>query len=318
MHVNNFSNGFRKYYRFGSALRISGSVLLATIAWCCSADTVAQNIDTFERIRTSNVIKIGNREAARPFSFLNEQKEAKGYSVDLCLQVVERLRKELKLPGLKVEFVTVAAAERIPKLLDGSIDMECGSTTNTKSRQEKVAFSYTIFVAGMKLLSRSEDNISGLGSLNGKTVALSKGTTSEKLFNELHNSEMRDMRVVQFANNSEALKALVDGKVKAFPQDDILLEGLIGKLPDKNKYVFSDGYLSVEPYAIMVRRQDTRLLAQIDGTLTDLYASGKINPIYRQWFENEAINVPISRLTQEAFKHPARDTAFVKMLGYSL
>lgn len=274
--------------------------------------------DTLERVRATQKIRIGNREAAYPFSFLSEQKEPKGYSIDLCLKVVERLGRELNIPNLKVEYVTVSGAQRIPRLLDGVIDMECGSTTNTKARQEKVAFSYTIFVAGMKILSRADAKVPDIDSLNGKTVALSKGTTSEKLFSLAREGILKGMQVKTFQSNKEALQALVEGKVAAFPQDDILLQGLTSKLPDKNKYVLSEHYLSVEPYAIMVRKRDKRLLAVIDSTLAELYGSGKIQKIYNQWFVSDELNVPLSRLTQEAFTRPAKDTGFAKQLGYSL
>ena len=274
--------------------------------------------DTLERIRLTQKVRIGNREGAYPFSFLDEQKAPKGYSIDLCLKVVERLGRELNIPNLKVEYVTGSGAQRIPRLLDGSIDMECGSTTNTKARQEKVAFSYTIFVAGMKILSHADAKVADIDALNGKTVALSKGTTSEKLFLQVRERSLKGMQIQTFKNNQDALQALAEGRVAAFPQDDILLQGLLSKRQDKEKYVFSDRYLSVEPYAIMVRKRDKRLLAVIDKTLSELYGSGKIQKIYNQWFVNGSFNVPVSRLTQEAFSRPAKDTGFAKELGYSL
>lgn len=283
-----------------------------------SLEANAQSVDTLTKIRQTQTITIGNREAARPFSFLNEQKQAAGYSIDLCNKVVERLRKDLKLPALKVQYLTLSGAERIPKLLDGSVDMECGSTTNTKARQEKVAFSYTIFVAGMKILSRAGSRINDLNSLNDRTVALSKGTTSEKLFTQMRATELRDMHVQEFGSNTEALKALSTGKVAAFPQDDILLSGLISTLPDKDQYVLSKDYLSIEPYAIMVRKEDSQLLATIDRTLVDIYASGEINKIYDRWFNNGTMQFPLTALLKEAFSRPARDTGFAKILGYSL
>lgn len=278
----------------------------------------AEQIDTMARIRQTQTVIIGNRDAARPFSFLDDQKQAAGYSVELCQRVVERLRKDLKLPGLKAQFVTVSGAERIPKLQSGAIDMECGSTTNTKARQEKVDFSYTMFVAGMKILSRVDAGVIDAQSLANKSVALSKGTTSEKLFNQLHDNEQRSMQLQVFSSNGDAFKALASGKVAAFPQDDVLLAGMISNLPDKNRYVLSSEYLSVEPYAVMVRKGDTELLGEIDRTLSDLYKSGEINKIYDHWFNTASMRVPMSSLLKEVIARPAKDTGFAKILGYSL
>ncbi|WP_018609210.1 amino acid ABC transporter substrate-binding protein [Uliginosibacterium gangwonense] len=304
-----------------SSSRFTGRAYLAVVligAGLAVSVAQAEQIDTLARIRQTQTVIIGNREASRPFSFLDEQKQASGYSVELCQRVVDRLRKDLKLPNLKAQYVTVSGAERIPKLASGAIDMECGSTTNTKARQEKVDFSYTMFVAGMKILSRADASIMDPQSVGSKPVALSKGTTSEKLFGQLRDSELRGMQLQVFNSNADAFKALEAGKVVAFPQDDVLLSGLISSLPDKNKYVLSKEYLSIEPYAIVVRKGDSGLLAEIDHTLADLYSSGEINKIYDRWFNTATIKVPMSGLLKEAITRPAKDTGFAKLLGYSL
>ena len=181
--------------------------------------------DTLARVRETRTITLGVREASRPFSFLNEQKQSVGYSVDLCLAAVDEIKRTLKLPELKVNYKVVSGAERIPKLESGEIDLECGSTTNTKARQEKVAFSYTIFVAGIRVLVPKGTKMDSVKDLTGLPVALSKGTTSEKLFNQLNANDVK-MQLQVYPNNTEAYKALKDGKVRAFPQDDSLLLGL--------------------------------------------------------------------------------------------
>lgn len=278
----------------------------------------AHAVDTLERIRQTQTVIIGNRESARPFSFLDEQKQPAGYSIELCQRVVERLRKDLKMPNLKTQYVTVSGAERIPKLTSGAIDMECGSTTNTKARQAQVDFSYTMFVAGMKILSRADAGVTDAQSLSNKAVALSKGTTSEKLFGQLKDGEQRSMQLQVFSSNADAFKALATGKVSAFPQDDVLLMGMISNLPDKNKYVLSSDYLSVEPYAIMVRKGDAEFLSEIDKALADVYKTGEVNKIYDHWFNTATMRVPMSSLLKEVITHPAKDTGFAKILGYSL
>lgn len=302
---------FRTLISLFFALTVVGLLLTSPSAF-------AESSDAFAHIRQTQTITIANREAARPFSFVDEKGQASGYSVELCQRVAERMRKELKLPNLKVQYITVSGAERIPKIKSGEADMECGSTTNTKARQEQVSFSYTIFVAGMKMLTRKDSGVGDVRTLEHAKVALSKGTTSEKLFTQLREREIQSVDLQTFGNNVDALKALQAGKVVAFPQDDVLLSGLLSTLPDRDKYVLTPDYLSVEPYAIMVRKDDVALRSFIDKTLAELYASGEINRIYEKWFNTPSLQVPMSRLTREAFSRPAKDSGFAKVLGYTL
>lgn len=170
----------------------------------------------------------------------------------------------------------------------------------------------------MKVLTRKDASISDIRSLNGAGVALSKGTTSEKLFLQLREKEIQTMALQTFPSNVEALKALTEDKVSAFPQDDVLLSGVISTLPDRDRYILAGEYLSIEPYAIMVRKEDKALLALVDATLASLYGSGEIHRIYDRWFNTSQLQVPISRLTREAFTRPSRDSGFAKVLGYTL
>lgn len=295
--------------------RLMGSLLCLAFGASLPASAIAE--DTLDKIRQTRTITLGNREAARPFSYLDADKKPVGYSVDLCLRVVETLRKELKMPDLKVKYVTLSGAERIPKLMDGTVDLECGSTTNTKARQEKVDFSYTIFVAGMKILT-ADKGVTQPASLSGRKVALSKGTTSEKLFTQMRDAELGSMQLVSYPSNAEAFKALQSGQVVAFPQDDILLMGMLASAPDAQKYSLTDSYLSIEPYAIMVRKGDEALLSAVDRTLRGLYSSGQINAIYERWFENESIKLPMSRLLRDSFSRPTKEAGFARVLGHSL
>lgn len=298
--------------------RLSSRTLrFLAVSLSCLAIVPAVQADTLEKIRQTRSITLGNREAARPFSYLDADKKPVGYSVDLCLRVVDSLRKELKLPDLKVKYVTLSGAERIPKLLDGTIDLECGSTTNTKARQEKVDFSYTIFVAGMKMLT-ADNSVTQPTTLVGKKVALSKGTTSEKLFTQMRDAELTNMQLVTYPSNAEAMKALQAGQVAVFPQDDILLMGMLSTAPDAQRFHLTESYLSIEPYAIMVRKDDEALLSIVDHTLRQLYVSGQINAIYERWFNTESIKVPMSRLLRDSFSRPTKEAGFARVLGHSL
>ncbi|MEP7099543.1 MAG: amino acid ABC transporter substrate-binding protein [Burkholderiales bacterium] len=274
--------------------------------------------DTMSKIRSSRTIVLGVREAARPFSYLNAQKQSVGYSIDLCLNAVEEIKRELKLPDLKVQYKLVSGADRIPKLVAGEIDLECGSTTNTKARQEKVDFSYTFFVAAMRVLTPKNLQIDTVGELNGLPIALSKGTTSEKLFTQLVAGELQKAQLQSFANNGDAYKALKDGKVRAFAQDDSLLMGLASSDKALDAVSLSGLALSVEPYAVMARKGDTALLAVVDRSLARLYASGEINAIYAKWFATDTLTIKMGRLTRDSFTRPNREPGVAMLLGYSI
>jgi len=273
--------------------------------------------DTLARVKETRAITLGVRESARPFSYLNEQKQPVGYSVDLCLAAVDDIKRALKLPELKVNYRVVSGPERIPKLESGEIDLECGSTTNTKARQEKVAFSYTIFVAGIRVLVPKGTKVDSVQDLGGLPVALSKGTTSEKLFTQLNANEVK-MQLTIFASNGEAFQALKEGKVRAFPQDDSLLVGLASSDNARDRLDLSSAVLSVEPYAIMLRKGDTALGAVVDRTLSRLYTGGEIDALYRKWFTTDRINIQMSRLTRDSFARPNKESGVAMLLGYSL
>ena len=297
----------------------SAQALRALALLAVSGAALAQGTgDTMAKIRSSKTIVLGVREAARPFSYLNEQKQPVGYSVDLCLNAVEEIKKELKLGELKVQYKLVSGPERIPKLLSGEIDLECGSTTNTRARQEKVDFSYTFFVASMRVLTPKNLQVDSLKDLNGLNIALSKGTTSEKLFKQLESGELQQAKLESYASNTEAYKALKDGKVRAFPQDDSLLIGLAANDKALDTLGVSALALSVEPYAVMMRKGDTTLQAAVDRSLARLYSSGEINAIYGKWFATDALNIKMGRLTRDSFTRPNREAGVAMLLGYSI
>jgi glutamate/aspartate transport system substrate-binding protein len=291
------------------------AALLAAVAAVLTLPVHAA--DTMAKIRETRTIVLGVREAARPFSFVNAQKQSVGYSVDLCLNAVDEIKRELKLSDIKVQYKLVTGPERIPKLLAGEIDLECGSTTNTMARQEKVDFSYTFFVAAMRVLTPKDVQIEAVKDLNGLPIALSKGTTSEKLFTQLAGGELQ-AQLTTYNNNGEAYKALREGKVRAFPQDDSLLLGMAASDKALDSLNLSTLALSVEPYAVMVRKGDTALLAAVDRSLARLYSSGEINALYDKWFKTEALTIKMGRLTRDSFTRPNKQAGVAMLLGYSI
>jgi glutamate/aspartate transport system substrate-binding protein len=268
-----------------------------------SAAVVAQS-ETLRRIRDTGTLLIGVREASVPFSFIDANKVPQGYSVDICLRVADAIKTELKLPRLETKFVAVSSANRIQMLLDGKIDLECGSTTNTRDRQKQVAFAYTTFVAGIKMLAKKNSNINGIEDLRGKTIVVTKGTTSEKIMNVKNEEQSLKLNIIITNDHNESFRAVEDGRAVAFPMDDVLLYGLISKAKKPDDYAVVGKYLSVEPYGIMMRKDDPQLERVVNKALSDLFASGEIRKIYARWFSTRELTVPMNQILKEAFVAP--------------
>lgn len=269
-----------------------------------AAAAAPDRIDTLRRIRDTGVLLLGVRETSVPFSFLDAQKQPQGYSVDLCLRVADAIKAELKLPRLEVRFVPVSSSNRIPALLEGKIDLECGSTTNTRDRQKQVAFAYTTFVAGIKMLAKKSANVESIEDLRGKPVVVTKGTTSEKMMRTLNDERVLRMTIVESPDHGESFKAVDEGRAVAFPMDDVLLYGLISKARKPDDFAVVGRYLSVEPYAIMLRRDEPQFERIVNRALIDLFQSGEIRRIYAKWFNTKDLNVPLNQYLKEAFQAP--------------
>lgn len=269
-----------------------------------AAEKPAERIDTLRRIRDTGAITIGVRETSVPFSFLDAQKQPQGYSVDLCLRIADAVKAELKLPRLDVKFVPVSSSDRIPMLVAGKIDLECGSTTNTRERAQQVAFAYTTFVAGIKMLAKRSANITGIEDLRGKDVVVTKGTTSEKIMAAMNADRSLKMNIITAKDHGESFKAVEDGKAVAFPMDDVLLYGLISKSKKPDDFAVIGRYISVEPYAIMLRRDEPAFEKIVNRALIDLFQSGEIKRIYAKWFNTKDLVVPLNQYLREAFAAP--------------
>ncbi len=269
-----------------------------------AAPPPAGQIDTLRRIRDTGVILIGVREASVPFSFLDANKSPQGYSVDICLKVADVIKAELKMPRLESRFVPVSSANRIPMLLEGKIDLECGSTTNTRDRQKQVAFAYTTFVAGIKMLAKRSSNISSIEDIRGKTIVVTKGTTSENVMSVKNDEQLLKLNIIVAADHNESFRMVEEGKAVAFPMDDVLLYGLISKSKKPDDFAVVGKYLSVEPYAIMMREDEPQLERVVNKALSDMFASGEIRKLYAKWFATRELTVPMNQFIKEAFLAP--------------
>jgi glutamate/aspartate transport system substrate-binding protein len=268
------------------------------------------SIDTLKRVRETNTLLIGVRETSVPFSFLDAQKQPQGYSVDLCVRVADAVKAELKLPKLDVRFVPVTSANRIPALVEGKIDLECGSTTNTRDRQKQVAFAYTTFVAGIKMLAKKTSNVGSVEDLRGKNIVVTKGTTSEKMMRAMNDERMLKMNIIETSDHGDSFKAVDEGKAIAFPMDDVLLYGLISKSRKPDEFAVVGKYLSVEPYAIMMRKDEPAFERIVNRALIDLFQSGEVRRLYAKWFNTKDLVVPMNLYLKEAFATPNTSPAW--------
>ena len=254
-------------------------------AGCASMGPGAPPAGTLEKIRTTKTIALGYRDSSVPFSYAGPTKEPMGYSVDLCTRVVEDLRRDLKLPDLQVTWVPVSVETRVRALVNGTIDLECGSTTNTLSRQERVDFSLTTFITGASLLALAGSGVSDqFGAIR---IAVIPGTTTEQMVKSAIASMGAGAdaaKLVAVKDHADGLAAVVDRRADVYATDRAILMGLVTSASNPRQFALLDRYLSYEPYALMLRRGDPEFRLAVNRSLARLYRSGQVLDIYRRWF----------------------------------
>jgi glutamate/aspartate transport system substrate-binding protein len=254
-----------------------------TLAALISFGAAAQE-GTLKKIKDSGSITIGHRDASDPFSYYDDKQQPIGYAMDLCLKIVDAVKAELKLPNLEVKYQLVTSANRIPLMANGTIDLECGSTTNNVARQEQVWFTMTHFVTANRWVSKKASNIKTLADLKGKTIVSTAGTTNIKQITEINAAQNLGMNIISANGHPEAFQMVETGRAVAFVMDDILLAGLAAKSRTPGDYEISKDALSVEPYGIMLRKDDKAFKAVADRAMQNVYKS-QINGIYEKWFQ---------------------------------
>ncbi|WP_287028389.1 transporter substrate-binding domain-containing protein [Pseudomonas sp. UBA6310] len=286
-----------------------GAGICVLAAWVSLVN--AQELEgTLKKVSESGSITVGHRDGGIPFSYYDDKQQPVGYAMDLCGKLVDAVKVKLGKPDLKVEYVPVTGTTRIPLLANGTIDMECGTTTNNAERQRQVAFSTTYFVAGVRIMAKKADHITGLQDLKGKTIVTPAGTTSVRLLNEANNKDDLGMRILSAKDNAEALLTVETGRAVAYVFDDVSLAGVIASSRSPEIWEIVGDALSVEPYGIMLRRNDAQFKALADETLGALYASGEINAIYDKWFlqpippRGILMNLPMSEQLKKVVAAP--------------
>jgi glutamate/aspartate transport system substrate-binding protein len=265
---------------------------------------------TLKKIKETGAITLGHRDASIPFSYFDDKQAAIGYAMDLCGKIVDAVKAELKMPNLQVKLNPVTSATRIPLMANGTIDLECGSTTNNLERQKQVAFTITHFVTANRFVSKKAANFKTLNDLKGKTVVSTAGTTNIKQITELNGQQNLGLTILSAKDHAEAFLMVETGRAVAFVMDDILLYSLVANSKNPSEWVISADALSVEPYGIMLRRDDPEFKKVVDTAMTNVYKSGEINKIYAKWFlapvppKGINLNVPMSETFKRVVAKP--------------
>ncbi|QNP61191.1 amino acid ABC transporter substrate-binding protein [Paenacidovorax monticola] len=259
---------------------------IALFAAALSAAMPAAQAQTLQKIAASNKITVSYREAAVPFSYVIGTHKAVGFAVDLTEAIADDVRLKLHRPDLQVVYMPVTAQNRIPLLVDGAYDLECGSTTNNAARSKEVSFAINHFYAGTRLLAKKTSGIRGYADLAGKTVATTAGSTNEKLIRQYSADHGLDMKIVLGKDYGDALGMVESDQAVAFAMDDVLLFGLRANSSNPAALEVVGETLQVEPYACMVRKNDPEFKKLVDGTLTRLMRTGEFARLYKKWFES--------------------------------
>ena len=279
-------------------------------AGLAAAPAGAVDSPTLQRIAATATIRLGHREASVPFSYYADSRRVVGYSHDIMMLVVAALRGRLQLPALTIELVPVTSQNRIPLLVNGTVDLECGSTTHNVDRERKVAFSNTIFIVGTRLLTHRGSGIGDFPDLAGKRVVVTAGTTPERLLRKYKEERGLAMTIVSAKDHDESFHMLETGVVQAFVMDDALLYGRRARAADPQQWVVTGTALSSEAYACTLRRDDPDFKKLVDDTIAEIMTSGRALELYARWFtqpippQDVNLNWPVSERLRQLFAAP--------------
>jgi len=266
--------------------------------------------DTLKKIKDTGTITIGHRDTSIPFSYYDDKQRVVGYAVDICMKIVDAIKANLKLKKIDIKFNPVTSATRIPLMANGTIDLECGSTTNNLERQKQVWFTITHFVTANRYVAKKASKISSLKDLKGKTVVSTSGTTNIKWATEANTKQNLGMNIIAAKDHAEAFLTVDTGRAVAFFMDDILLYSLVATSKNPSAWVIGSEAYTVEPYGIMLRKDDVAFKKVVNGAVTQLYKSGEINKIYEKWFlkpippKGVNLNVPMSAQFKKVVAKP--------------
>jgi len=293
-------------------MRLKQLWLASALAGVVLGPAAAQEVTgTLKKIKDTGAITIGHRDSSVPFSYLDDQQKPIGYAMDICMKVVDAVKSELKLDKLEVRMNPVTSATRIPLMANGTIDLECGSTTNNVERQKQVAFTNTHFLTASRFVAKKASKLDKIDDLKGKTVVSTAGTTNIKQLNEVNAQRNLGVNIVPAKDHAEAFLMVETDRAVAFVMDDILLSSLVAGSKDPSAYaISSDAFSQPEPYAIMLRRDDPAFKRVVDKAVGDFFKSAEGMKTYEKWFlqpippKGLNLNVPMSAGLKKAFQSP--------------
>jgi ABC-type amino acid transport substrate-binding protein len=281
-------------------MKLSILMTAALLAAGVAASAGAQTVSTLKKVADANKITVSYREASVPFSYLIGSKTSVGFSAELTEAIIDDVRKKLKKPNLEVAYMPVTSQNRIPLLVNGTYDLECGSTTNNTARGKDVAFAINHFYTGTRLLVKKSSGIKNYADLAKKTVASTTGTTNAQVIRKYSADKKLDMQLILGKDHDDSLLLVESDRAVAFAMDDILLFGLLANSKNPASLEVVGDSLQVEPYACMLRKDDPEFKKLVDGTITRLMKSGEFTKMYAKWFTSPIppkgvnLNLPMS------------------------
>lgn len=287
------------------------NTLLLPLLFTLSAGIAhAEYTGTLKKIHDANRITVGYRESSVPFSYLDAHGKPTGYAFEICQAITNKVKTRLNLPNLKIKYQPISSANRIALLQNGTIDIECGSTTNSKVRQKQAAFGISYVGVQVSAAVRKADNIKDLKDLHQKNIALTSGTTSVALVKNYEKTHGVKFRLLMTKDFAEAMNLVANGRADAFVIDDVLLAGQIATLSNPQDFRILDMSLSKEPYGPMFRKDDPAFKKIVDETMMDLIQTGRLEKLYNKWFtqpippKNINLNFPMNKATRDLFLNP--------------
>jgi glutamate/aspartate transport system substrate-binding protein len=285
--------------------------MLAVVLLAISAHA-SELTGTLQKVKETNRIVLGFQEASVPFSYLDGNQKAIGYALDICMKIVDAVKRELKLSTLDVETSPVTSSNRIPLMMNGTVDLVCSATTNNAERQRQVAFTNSHFLSATRFAVRKSDNITTIDHLKGKPVVAVAGSTNMVQLNQVNAARNLGITPLAAKDQAEAFLMLETGRAAAYVLDDVQLAVAIARSKDPSAYIISDeAFSKAEPYGIMLRREDAAFKAVADRATAELYRSPEIEAIYKKWFEAPVppnglnFKTPMTAVLRNAYAHPS-------------
>ena len=294
--------------------RFCRCLLAAATLACAAGAAIADDGETLRKIKDTGVISLGYRESSIPFSYTNG-KDVMGYSHEILLQIVDKVKTQLQMPNLQVKLVPITSQNRITLVQNGTIDIECGTTTNNLERQKQVAFSNSLFVYGLRMLTKKDSGVKDFPDLKDRNVVTTAGTTDERLLVKMNGEKGMNMNLISAKDHGQSFLILETGRAVAFVMDEPLLYGELTKAKNHGEWTVVGTPLQTENYACMFRKDDPSFKKLADGVIAGLMTSGRAEQLYKKWFQSPIpprginLNYPLSAEMKDLYAQP-NDKAF--------